>query len=448
MALLGCIALLATAVNGNGPQLREVAQKPYLDLFDARYEPVTPAAVAAFHQEMDHEKKAEQEKLRAQEKELEKRLDDLRRQLQVINRQRGPDSGERAAERTRIHCEALKVESDLAAKRTERSKGVPMAFENRIAKAEIALHWPAQRTAILSRVAAGEARNRKFGDVEDIGVRKISDGQERDVKTGQDVIREMKVYGLMPPEVNDERLKGYVEGIAKAIAERSDLRVPVKVAILQSQEINAFMLPGGFLFVNTGLLDQAATESELAGVLAHEIAHAAARHGHRMMKRATIASIAYQAAQVAALIFTGGVASIGTYYGMQYGFYGLGMLLELSLLGVNREFETEADQLGAQYAWKAGYDPAGFVTFFDKMASTEGYAKSASFFRTHPPFGDRIMATFAEMLYLPKSDGLRLDSSEFQAIKEYRKRSGGEKDDPKKKPKLRRFPGCEPTTTE
>jgi beta-barrel assembly-enhancing protease len=202
------------------------------------------------------------------------------------------------------------------------------------------------------------------------------------------------------------------------IAANSDIRVPVQVKVLNSREINAFALPGGFLFVQRGLLEQVDDEAQLAGVMAHELSHAVARHGHRLMKRATIASIIFQAAQVAAMIFTGGVAGIGTYYALQYGFYGLGLVLNLDLLGVSRDFELEADQLGVQYSWKAGYDPTGFVRFFDKLAQREGYVQGLSWFRTHPPFFDRMMKTQEEILYLPKKEALVQQSTAFLRMKE------------------------------
>ena len=154
---------------------------------------------------------------------------------------------------------------------------------------------------------------------------------------------------------------------------------------------SAFALPGGYLFIQRGLLEAADDESELAGVVAHEMSHVVGRHGHKLMKRATIASIFYQAAQVAAVILTGGVVGVGLYYALQYGFFGLGLVLNLKLLGVSRDYEKEADQLGVQYAWNAGYDPAGFIRFFDKMATKKGYVNGASWFRTHPPFYDRIL---------------------------------------------------------
>jgi beta-barrel assembly-enhancing protease len=136
------------------------------------------------------------------------------------------------------------------------------------------------------------------------------------------------------------------------------------------------------------------------------------------MTKATIASIIYQAAQVAAVILTGGAAGIGTYYALQYGFYGLGLTLNLNLLGVSRDFELQADQLGIQYAWKAGYDPDGYIRFFDKMATKEGYVNGVSWFRSHPPFYQRMVETEREMAYLPKQTNNAVTTSGFMAMKQ------------------------------
>jgi predicted Zn-dependent protease len=152
--------------------------------------------------------------------------------------------------------------------------------------------------------------------------------------------------------------------------------------------------------------------------MAHEIAHAAARHDHQLMRRAAIASIPYQAAQVAAVVLTGGAAGIGTYYAIRYGLYGLGMVLNLELLGVSRDFELEADRLGKQYAWNSGYDPSGFVRFFDKMAWREGYVNGASWFRTHPPFCGRMVQTQREIMCLRKKDRLATNSTDFARMKQ------------------------------
>jgi predicted Zn-dependent protease len=114
-----------------------------------------------------------------------------------------------------------------------------------------------------------------------------------------------------------------------------------------------------------------------------------------------------------ALIFTGGAVGIGTYYALQYGFQGLGLILSLQLLGVSRDYELEADQLGVQYAWKAGYNPEGFIQFFDIIASKEGYVEKTSFFRTHPAFYDRIVDTYREMAFLPRQEQAIENTKEF-----------------------------------
>jgi len=135
------------------------------------------------------------------------------------------------------------------------------------------------------------------------------------------------------------------------------------------------------------------------------------------MKRATIAGLFYQAAQIAAIVLTGGVAGIGMYYALQYGFYGLGLVLDLKLLGVSRDSELEADQLGIQYAWKAGYDPTGFIRFFDKMATKKGYVNSVSWFRTHPPFYQRMVQAQREIMFLERNPNAIIQSSSFEQMK-------------------------------
>jgi predicted Zn-dependent protease len=189
------------------------------------------------------------------------------------------------------------------------------------------------------------------------------------------------------------------------------------VTLLQSGEINAFALPGGYLFVQRGLLEATDNETELAGVLAHEIAHMTARHGHKLMRRATVASIFYQAAQIAAVVLTGGAVGPGLYYALQYGFFSLGLILDLKLLGVSRDYELEADQLGVQYAWNAGYDPSGFIQFFDKMATREGYVSGASWFRTHPPFFERMVETQREIMFLGSKPETITQTAAFEEMK-------------------------------
>jgi hypothetical protein len=427
------------------PQLAELVSKHYLELLEhPSLGSFSPKEIEDFKQQMEREKEAEKKRLEHEEKQLKKQVEQARKQLDEMNKRASRDTEEMTEERRKLHCRILKLEAEMRQKKTEREHGVSVTYDNKRAKLDLIQQWPAKKKEIALTIESGRVRERRFGNVEDIGIRQVGEGQEKDVKLGQDAIKEMNAYGLMPPEIEDKELTAYVRQLADSIVVNSDLKIPVHVTVLNSEEINAFALPGGFLFVNTGLIEKTETESELVGVMAHELAHVAARHGARLMKRATIANLIYQGAQIAAMIFTGGVVGVGTYYALQYGFFGLGMVLDLALLGVSRDYEAEADQLGVQYAWRAGYDPAGFITFFDKLASEKGYIKSTSFFRTHPPFFDRIVATFSEIEYLPSKEDLATDSSAFHQAKERLKQVMEEyKQEQKKRPTLRRLPQCD-----
>jgi Zn-dependent protease with chaperone function len=319
--------------------------------------------------------------------------------------------------RTQAHCniqnlDLLKSEADILA-----GQAIPTAYDNLNAKLDVIQQWPTEYKQIQQELASGTYHTRRWGDVKDIGFREIEPNQQDDIKRGSDAVEEMKRLGLMPPEVEDKAIQEYVRAVGEKIAKHSDLKVPLHITVLQSREINAFALPGGYLFIERGLLEAADDESELAGVIAHEISHDTARHSNKLMKRATIASIFYQAAQIAAVILTGGVAGIGIYYALQYGFYGLGLVLNLKLLGVSRDYELEADQLGVQYAWNAGYDPSGFIRFFDKMATKKGYVNGVSWFRTHPPFYQRMVATQREITFLEQKPDATVQTSAFEQMK-------------------------------
>jgi Zn-dependent protease with chaperone function len=320
-------------------------------------------------------------------------------------------------QRKQIHCniqnlDLLKSEADVLA-----GQAIPTAYDNLSAKLDVIQQWPSHYKQIQQELASGSYHTRHWGDVKDIGFREIEPNQQDDIKRGAQAVEEMKRLGLMPPEVEDKAIQEYVRSVAEGVAKHSDLKIPLHVAVLQSREINAFALPGGFLFIERGLLEAADDESELAGVIAHEIAHDTARHSKKLMKRATIASIFYQAAQIAAVILTGGVAGIGMYYALQYGFFGLGLVLNLNLLGVSRDYELEADQLGIQYAWNAGYDPSGFIRFFDKMATKQGYVNGVSWFRTHPPFYQRMVQTKREITFLEQKPEAIMQTSAFEKMK-------------------------------
>lgn len=400
------------------PSLEQLVQQSYLQVLDiAPTLTIRPAEIEAFKKKLEREKKAEQTRLKDQEQALDRQIKQARQELDRLNKSASRDDAEMAKRRQELQCQILRFRKKSARTKVEREHGLNVLYDNRLAKLDLLREWPGVKAEVAQTIASGRARQRKHGDVEDIGFRELGEGQEKDIKRGEEAVKELHRYGLLPPELEDETVNTYIRNLAEKIGNNSDLKVPLRVKVLRTDEINAFALPGGFLYINSGLILKAENESELAGVLAHEIAHITARHSARLMTRATIANIIYQAAQVAALIFTGGVATVGVYYALQYGFYGLGLALSLALLGVSRAFEVEADQLGAQYLWKAGYDPRGFVSFFDKMASEKGYIRSVSFFRTHPPFYDRIVSTFREIAFLPPKENYITDSPEFQEIK-------------------------------
>lgn len=430
--------------------LEELVKRDYLELFELAPElGITRQQADEYKKQLESEKDAEERRLKDEKKRIEREIDAAQDELKSLNRDSAssPDIEER---RHRIHCRIQSLRKDLRENELILDQGLGVRYDNLEAKVEILRDWPARYRAAVAAKESGEAANRKFGDFRDVGFRPGPfDDQEQDVEKGRETIDELKRRQMFPPELEDEEIQNYVRRLGERIARHSDLRVPLRISVLRSEEINAFALPGGFLYVNSGLLDKADSESELAGVVAHEIAHAAARHGNRLMGKANIASIVFQAAQIAALIFTGGAVSLGTYYLLQYGFTGLGLVLSLSLLGVSRDYEIEADILGTQYLWHANYDTRGFISFFGRMAQEEGYVSGLSWFRTHPPFADRMTRTFEEIVYLPEREEPIRDSSEFQRMKERLKPLLEEmKQRDENAPTLRRIYDCPDEMTE
>ncbi len=391
--------------------LNEEVKKSYLTLFETASQLEYSAAQIAKMQE--YLKQAQDYcvgRFENVSSEYQRRVDDAQKALKK--------SGITAEERHNLHCRiqdarALRGEADVISQ-----NAIPVAYDNKQAKLELIQKWPGDVKHIRASIADGTYTPRRWADVDDIGFREIEKDQKDDIKVGQEAIKDLKVSGLMPKEVEDEAVVGYVKRVAQKLAANSDLQVPLQVTVLNSKEINAFAFPGGFVFVERGLLEAVDDESQLAGVISHEMSHVVARHGHKLMTKATIASIIYQAAQIAAVVLTGGVAGIGTYYAIQYGFYGLGLTLNLTLLGVSRDFEQQADQLGIQYAWKAGYDTSGFIRFFDKIATKEGYVNGVSWFRSHPPFYQRMVDSEREIMYLPKQATGIVNTTEFAAMKQ------------------------------
>src|SRR5579872_1749303 len=203
----------------------------------------------------------------------------------------------------------------------------------------------------------------KEKDPDEIGNRDVGKGVnfysiEREIAMGKQLAQQVQQQAKM---IDDPVISEYVNRLGQNLVRNSDAKVPFTIKVIDSEEVNAFALPGGFFFVNSGLIMKADSEAELAGVMAHEIAHVAARHGTRQATRGEIA----QLATIPLVIMT-----YGTWTG--YGIYqAASILVPIGFLKFSRGFEAEADMLGLEYMYKAGYDPTAFVDFFEKIETLE-----------------------------------------------------------------------------
>jgi len=249
-------------------------------------------------------------------------------------------------------------------------------------------------------------------DVDAIGNRKVGGRGLGNWYSLETEIRMGKQYAMQVESsvklVQDPVVNEYVNRIGQNLVRNSDAQVPFTIKVIDSDEINAFALPGGFFYVNTGLILAADEEAELAGVMAHEIAHVAARHGTRQMTRAQWANIG-----TIPLIFVGG--------GLGYGIYeAAGLGLPLTFMKFQRNFEAEADYLGLQYMYKTGYDPQAFISFFEKIQAKEKKKPGtlAKAFASHPQTPDRIEESQKEIAtILPARPQYVVSTSEFDDVK-------------------------------
>ena len=210
--------------------------------------------------------------------------------------------------------------------------------------------------------------------------------------------------------VTDPVVVEYVNRIGQNIVKNSDCKVPFTIKVIDSDEINAMALPGGFFYVNSGLIMAADEEAELAGVMAHETAHVCAHHAAREMTKMNW----FQIASVPLIIFTQ-----GSWTG--YGIYEVSQLaIPISFLEFSREYEAEADWLGLQYMYKAGYDPQAFIQFFEKLDALEKHKPGtlAKVFSDHPQTPDRIAHSEDEIAtIMPARPDYVVTTSEFDDIK-------------------------------
>jgi predicted Zn-dependent protease len=268
---------------------------------------------------------------------------------------------------------------------------------------------PLRAAAIRHAVRKAKKVPAKY-DIRNIGNRGVGEGVnfyslEKEEMMGREMADQVEQSSRL---IKDPMVTEYINRIGQNLVRNSDAKVPFTIKVLDSDEVNAFALPGGYFFVNSGLIEAADDEAELAGVMAHEIAHVAARHGTRNATKSQIFNVASLP-----LIFAGGPLAyvVGE---------AAGLVVPLSFLKFSRNAEREADLLGLEYSYESGYDPQAFVDFFEKLEAQEKKHQSliAKAFSTHPMTADRVKAAQQDIAeYLPPRPEYIVTTSEFDQVK-------------------------------
>jgi predicted Zn-dependent protease len=277
-------------------------------------------------------------------------------------------------------------------------------------------------------------------DVDAVGNRKIGDRGWSNWFSTDTEIKMGRLYAMQIEKstrfITDPVVTEYVNRIGQNIVKNSDCKVPFTIKVIDSDQINAFALPGGFFFVNSGLILNADEEAELAGVMAHETAHVCAHHAVREQTR-----LGYAEVLAVPLVFIGGWTGYGAYTVASVG-------VPVTFLQFSREYEAQADYLGVQYMYRAGYDPQAFITFFEKVRALEKRKPGivAKIFAEHPQTPERILRSQEEIArILPARDQYMVTTSEFDDVKarlarlENKRRLGGSNN--VNKPSLRKAGG-------
>jgi beta-barrel assembly-enhancing protease len=267
--------------------------------------------------------------------------------------------------------------------------------------------------ALIASPTLGQTQQKPLNDKDNplmIGKRNINKGQidfyslDKEVALGRQLAAEVDRESKF---VTDPLVVEYVNRVGQNIVLHSDVKTPVTIKVIDSNEVNAFALPGGHLYINRGVLETADNEAELAGVIAHETGHVAARHGVEQASKGNLINYG-----TIPLIFLGGIGGFAIRQAA-------GLAVPLTFLKFSRGAEGEADRLGAQYMWSAGYDPHAMVTFFEKLEAKEkkkpGTISKA--FSTHPMTSDRIKEVSALVARFPNKEEYEISSSEFNNVK-------------------------------
>ena len=272
------------------------------------------------------------------------------------------------------------------------------------------------RNSAASAAAGVQIRSYHDGSIRDVGAignrnvgcqRSIGNwySAEEQVALGNSYSKQVEATSK---PLSDAVITEYINRVGQNLVQNSDASVPFTIKVLDTDEINAFALPGGFFFVDSGLILATHNEAELAGVMAHEIAHVAACHAARQMSRRQLMNLA-----TIPLIFVGG----GIGYAVQSV---AGLIVPLGAMKFSRAFEAEADFLGVEYMYKAGYDPQALTSFFETLQAV-GKQKPgtlAKAFAAHPQTKDRVRKIQGEIdTLLPPKPEYKLDTSEFEEVK-------------------------------
>lgn len=269
---------------------------------------------------------------------------------------------------------------------------------------------PAQAKRLLK---SQEKAQRGIRDIDAIGIRNVGCGRglgnwyglQSQIALGKRYADRIEATSklITEPEVNE-----YINRVGQNLVRNSDAQVPFTIKVIDSEDASAIALPGGFFYIDSGLIQMAENEAELAGMMAHEIAHVAACHAARGRTRAQWMSLA----SASATVIGGPLASVA--------YEALAVAKPLTFLRFSRKFESEADFLAVQYMYRAGYDPQALPTFFERVRAMEkdNPGSVARAFAAYPATVDRIEKTQDEInSLLPPQNEYRVDTSDFQDIK-------------------------------
>ncbi len=278
----------------------------------------------------------------------------------------------------------------------------PVLAQNKAQKPTAA---PQKQTTTAQNQPLDESENPEL-----IGKRNINKHQinfysvDKEVNVGRQFAQEVDRSAKL---VEDPIIVEYINKVGQNLVLHSDAKVPFTIKVIDSDEINAFALPGGFFYVNKGLILAADNEAELAGPMAHEIAHVAARHGVEQASKGEIVNWS-----TLPLIFVGGWGGFGARQAAS-------LLIPVGFLKFSRGAEYEADSLGVQYLWATGYDPRAMASFFEKLQAQEKKKPGtmARIFASHPMVGDRIDKVNSLIARFPERSEYTINTSEFQQVK-------------------------------